>query len=106
MGCTASTANWLAVAEARLAASGDEEEAAFTATVLSSASIAVHEAKFTMTLVDPSEQMIAGSRQLNPECEHLCGDMRAVRLGRDFHAVLVPRRHRLHGSRILSPRSH
>jgi SAM-dependent methyltransferase len=42
-----------------------------------------------MTLVDLSEDMLAVSRQLNPECEHLCGDMRTLRLGRVFDAVLV-----------------
>jgi hypothetical protein len=33
--------------------------------------------------------MIAVSRALNPECEHLDGDMRTVRLGRVFDAVFV-----------------
>ena len=33
--------------------------------------------------------MLAVSRQLNPECEHLRGDMRTVRLGRTFDAVFV-----------------
>jgi len=44
---------------------------------------------FTMTLVDPAEGMLAHSRRLNPECEHLPGDMRTVRLGRRFDAVFV-----------------
>ena len=35
-----------------------------------------------MTLVDLSEEMLAVSRELNPECEHLQGDMRTLRLGR------------------------
>ena len=33
--------------------------------------------------------MLAVSRRLNPECEHLSGDMRSVRLGRQFDAVFV-----------------
>src|SRR5512140_402509 len=41
------------------------------------------------TLVDISPAMLAVSRQLNPECEHLEGDMRTVRLGRVFDVVLV-----------------
>jgi SAM-dependent methyltransferase len=43
----------------------------------------------SMTLVDLSAQMLAMSRQLNPECEHELGDMRTLRLGRRFDAVLV-----------------
>jgi SAM-dependent methyltransferase len=42
-----------------------------------------------MTLVDLSPGMLAVSRRLNPECEHLEGDMRSVRLGRTFDAVFV-----------------
>jgi SAM-dependent methyltransferase len=42
-----------------------------------------------MTLVDLSAQMLAVSRELNPECEHRQGDMRTIRLGRVFDAVLV-----------------
>jgi SAM-dependent methyltransferase len=45
--------------------------------------------EFEMTLVDLSEDMLAVSRQLNPECEHLRGDMRTLRLGRTFDAVFV-----------------
>jgi SAM-dependent methyltransferase len=41
------------------------------------------------TLVDRSPRMLRLSRRLNPECEHLQGDMRSVRLGRTFDAVLV-----------------
>jgi SAM-dependent methyltransferase len=46
-------------------------------------------ARFAMTLVDLSPQMLAVSRALNPECEHLEGDIRSVRLGRTFDAVFV-----------------
>lgn len=42
-----------------------------------------------MTLVDISADMLRASQQLNPECEHLQGDMRTVRLGRRFDVVLV-----------------
>jgi SAM-dependent methyltransferase len=45
--------------------------------------------EFEMTLVDLSDDMLAVSRALNPECEHLQGDMRTVRLGRTFDAVFV-----------------
>ena len=44
---------------------------------------------FRMTLVDPSPGMIAVSRVLNPDLEHVEGDMRTVRLGRQFDAVFV-----------------
>ena len=44
---------------------------------------------FAMTLVDLSPQMLAVSERLNPECEHLQGDMRTLRLGRTFDAVFV-----------------
>ena len=44
---------------------------------------------FTMTLTDLSPGMIALSRTLNPDCEHLVGDMRTLRLGRLFDAVFV-----------------
>ncbi len=42
-----------------------------------------------MTLVDRSPGMLAVSRRLNPECEHVEDDMRTVRLGRTFDAVFV-----------------
>lgn len=45
--------------------------------------------RFHCTLTDVSDQMLALSRQLNPECEHLAGDMRSIRLGRTFDVVLV-----------------
>lgn len=46
-------------------------------------------AAFEMTLVDPSPGMLRVSRALNPESEHVQGDMRTVRLGREFDAVFV-----------------
>lgn len=41
------------------------------------------------TLVDLAPRMLALSQGLNPECEHIQGDMRTVRLDRVFDAVLV-----------------
>jgi SAM-dependent methyltransferase len=82
-----------------------EEEAAFAAALLRTAdppartvlelgsgggNNAAHlKREFAMTLVDLSPEMLAVSRQLNPECEHLLGDMRTLRLGRTFDAVFV-----------------
>ena len=82
------------------------EEAAYLSAVLSStAAVPVHEVldlgsggghvamhlkdKFTLTLVDISDDMLAVSRRLNPECRHLGGDMRTIQLARTFDAVLV-----------------
>lgn len=42
-----------------------------------------------LTLVEPSDGMRAVSQRLNPDCEHLAGDMRDVRLGQTFDAVFV-----------------
>ena len=44
---------------------------------------------FQMTLVDLSPGMLAVSQKLNPECEHVRGDMRSLRLGRQFDTVFV-----------------
>jgi SAM-dependent methyltransferase len=81
------------------------EEAGYLAGVFRTAAAGVHEvldlgsggghvavhlkSELTLTLVDLSEQMLTVSRQLNPECLHLQADMRTVRLGRLFDAVLV-----------------
>lgn len=45
--------------------------------------------RFRCTLTDLAPEMQALSRELNPECEHALGDMRSLRLGRTFDAVLV-----------------
>ena len=45
--------------------------------------------RFHLTLTDLSPDMLALSRTINPECEHLQGDMRIVRLGRVFDAVFI-----------------
>jgi SAM-dependent methyltransferase len=83
-----------------------EEEAAFYArmlegaserpirTVLELGSGGGHNAshmkgRYAMVLVDLSPGMQSVSRALNPECEHIIGDMRAIRLDRVFDAVFV-----------------
>jgi SAM-dependent methyltransferase len=45
--------------------------------------------QFNVTLVDISDQMLTVSKQLNPGCEHIQGDMRTLRLDRSFDVVLV-----------------
>lgn len=53
-------------------------------------SLAFHlKAHFTLTLTDLSPRMLEVSRAVNPECEHLEGDMTRLRLGRTFDRVLV-----------------
>lgn len=44
---------------------------------------------FECTLADIAPRMLDLSRELNPGCEHVLGDMRTLRLGRQFDAVLV-----------------
>ncbi|HEX9064461.1 MAG TPA: class I SAM-dependent methyltransferase [Streptosporangiaceae bacterium] len=52
--------------------------------------VAVHLAgQYSLTLVDLSPDMLAVSRRLVPQCRHRQGDMRTIRLGRRFDAVLV-----------------
>lgn len=46
-------------------------------------------AHFEMTLVDRSAAMQRQSKKLNPDLEHVLGDMRDVRLKREFDAVFV-----------------
>lgn len=41
------------------------------------------------TLSDLSPEMLAVSRRINPELEHIQGDMRALRLGRLFDVVFI-----------------
>ena len=53
-------------------------------------SLAFHlKSHFRMTLTDRAPAMLAVSRAVNPECEHLLGDMRSLRLGRQFDVVLA-----------------
>src|SRR5690349_1984457 len=44
---------------------------------------------FRMTLTDVSEAMLDNSRRINPECDHVAGDMRHLRLAREFDAVFI-----------------
>ena len=46
-------------------------------------------AYFDVTLSDISPDMLAVSRQLNPELEHIVGDMRSLRIERRFDLVLI-----------------
>jgi SAM-dependent methyltransferase len=53
-------------------------------------SLAFHlKSHFQLTLSDRSEQMLAVSRQVNPECEHVAGDMRTLQLDRQFDLVMI-----------------
>jgi len=45
--------------------------------------------RYRCTLSDISEPMLALNRRLNPDCEHVSGDMRTLRLERSFDCVLV-----------------
>ena len=45
--------------------------------------------RLRLTLTDRSEQMLAVSRAVNPECEHVRGDMRTLDLGREFDVVFI-----------------
>lgn len=45
--------------------------------------------RFSMTLTDLSPEMLSLSKKLNPECEHLQGDMRTLNLERSFDAVFI-----------------
>ena len=46
-------------------------------------------AEFDATAVDLSEAMLTHSRRLNPGVAHHAGDMRSIRLGETFDAVLI-----------------
>jgi len=46
-------------------------------------------AEFQATAVDLSEEMLKHSARLNPSVDHHLGDMRTVRLGRTFRAVII-----------------
>jgi SAM-dependent methyltransferase len=45
--------------------------------------------RFKLTLTDKAEDMLEVSRRLNPESEHIEGDMRSIRLGHQFDGVLI-----------------
>jgi SAM-dependent methyltransferase len=44
---------------------------------------------FRLTLTDRAPGMLAVSQAVNPECEHIVGDMRTLRLDRQFDVVLI-----------------
>jgi len=46
-------------------------------------------AHFKLILVDLSTGMLDLSRTINPDCEHMQGDMKTIRLGRTFDTVLI-----------------
>jgi SAM-dependent methyltransferase len=46
-------------------------------------------ASYQITLTDVSAGMLEASRRINPECEHIQGDMRTMRLGRTFDGVFI-----------------
>ena len=53
-------------------------------------SLAYHlKERFVLTLSDRSADMLGVSRNVNPECEHVLGDMRTMDLGRQFDLVLI-----------------
>ncbi len=53
-------------------------------------SLAFHlKSHFALTLTDRSPGMSAVNRRINPECEHVVGDMRSLDLGREFDRVLI-----------------
>lgn len=74
-----------------LLASGDQPAASLLELGSGGGNNASHlKARFrALTLVDPSPGMLEWSRQLNPECEHIEGDMRSIRLGRQFDRVFI-----------------
>lgn len=45
---------------------------------------------FDITIVDKSRAMLDVSRDINPECEHVRGDMRRLRLRSRYDAVVLP----------------
>ena len=51
--------------------------------------LASHLSRLRLTLTDISPGMLALSRAVNPDAEHLEADMRTLRLGRSFDAVIA-----------------
>ncbi|MCB9606756.1 MAG: class I SAM-dependent methyltransferase [Polyangiaceae bacterium] len=81
-------------AEAAAYRAGFESAAPSAETLLELGAGAGHNAvhlkqRYRCTLTDLSEPMLALSRELNPECEHLLGDMRSLQLERTFDIVFV-----------------
>ena len=44
---------------------------------------------FDLTLTDISPDILRLSKNINPECKHIAGDMRTLRIGQEFDAVFV-----------------
>lgn len=75
---------------ARLGVAAHPEQTTMLELGAGGGSLAFHlKRHFRLTLTDKAPAMLAVSREINPECEHLVGDMRSLRLGREFDAVLV-----------------
>jgi SAM-dependent methyltransferase len=82
----AETADFLA----RLRRLGVEEGGTLLELGSGGGSFAAHlKRTFRLTLTDVSPAMLAINRSVNPECEHILGDMRMLRLGRRFDVVLI-----------------
>ena len=45
--------------------------------------------QFELTLVDLAPDMLEVSKSINPECAHLAGDMRSIRLEKKFDVVFI-----------------
>jgi SAM-dependent methyltransferase len=74
----------------RLATTSESRPATLLELGAGGGSLAFHlKRHFRLTLTDKAPAMLAVSRALNPECEHLVGDMRSLRLGRQFDVVLI-----------------
>jgi SAM-dependent methyltransferase len=75
---------------ARLGPEASREGASMLELGAGGGSLAFHlKRRFRLTLTDVSPGMQAVSSAVNPECEHVRGDMRTLRLGRRFDLVLI-----------------
>ncbi len=73
-----------------LLASADAQPATLLELGSGAGSLASHfTPRLHVVLCDRSADMLAMSRALNPDAEHVAGDMRTLRLGRTFDLVLV-----------------
>ena len=74
----------------RLLAAPDAPPATLLELGAGGGSLAFHlKGHLTLTLSDVSPAMLANSRQVNPECEHVVGDMRTIDLNRTFDLVFI-----------------
>jgi SAM-dependent methyltransferase len=75
---------------ARLRRAGVEDGATLLELGSGGGSFAAHlKHRFRLTLTDISPAMLAINRAVNPECEHVEGNMRTLRLDRRFDIVLI-----------------